>query len=346
MAFGYPSGFNTFVPSFDASGQLVVQFSRNPKDFPLNQYITLTPVKKSVGYYLKITAEQAARVINSATLGDFVWSDGNDAPTGEWGTESFQFTPFNTTRYAFPFRLGYKAVDQADWKILASHGAIAAQDAMTARTVRVVTLLLTTGTWDASHVASATTQGGGFWSAGTTSTPYIKKTLNKCAQTIQLDTLASVKVKDLKVVISPVVASAMASSGEIQDYLKNSPFALAQVRGDVPSQNGLWGLPDTLYGYGVCVEDAVQVSSRKGATRVASYVMDPNKAVMVARPGQLTGHAGGPSFSTVHVMSYEEMTVEQRDDPDNRRIAARVVEDYDVQPVAPAAGFLITNILS
>src|SRR5579859_7667319 len=120
----YPGGFNTFVPSFDATGNLVVEFSRNPKDFALNQYITLTPVKKSVGYFLRITAEQAARVINSALLTDFVWPDGNDAPNGAWGTEAFQFFPYNTTRYAFPFRLGYKAVEQADWKILASHAAI------------------------------------------------------------------------------------------------------------------------------------------------------------------------------------------------------------------------------
>jgi hypothetical protein len=346
MAAGYPSGFNTFVPSFDASGHLAIAFSRNPKDFSLNRYITLTPVKKSSGYYLRITAEQAARVINKTTLAEFVWPDSNDAPTGEWGTESFQFVPFNTTRYAFPFRLGYKAVDQADWKILANHSMIAAQDAMTARTVRTVQKLLDTTQYDSSHVATATSLGGGFWSAGTTSNPYIKIAMNKAAQQIQLDTLASVKVRDLQLVVSPVVAAAMAASSEIQDYVKNSPFAMAQVRGDSPSNNGQWGMPDMLYGYGLVVEDAVQVTSRKGATRAASYVFDGNTALMVARPGELTGHAGGPSFSTGHIFTYEEMTVEQRDDPDNRRIAARVVEDYDVQVVAPASGFIITHTLS
>ena len=82
MASVYPSGTNTYIPSFDATGELIVSFSRNPKSFSLNRYTTITPVKKSTGYYLKLTAEQAARVSNS-NLNDFVWSDGNDAATGE-----------------------------------------------------------------------------------------------------------------------------------------------------------------------------------------------------------------------------------------------------------------------
>ena len=81
MAYAYPSGFNTFVPSFEASGHLVVAFSREPKDFPLNQWISLTPVKKSVGYFLRITPEVAARVINT-DLREFIWSDGDDSPDG------------------------------------------------------------------------------------------------------------------------------------------------------------------------------------------------------------------------------------------------------------------------
>src|SRR5260370_1138471 len=122
MAAVYPGQNNTFVPSFDATGQLVVGYSRNPKDFAINKYITIVPVKRSTGYYLKLTAENAARILNS-NLADFMWPDGNDAPSGEWNNESFQFPTFNTLRYNFPFRLGYKAIQQADWKILATEGA-------------------------------------------------------------------------------------------------------------------------------------------------------------------------------------------------------------------------------
>jgi hypothetical protein len=346
MAFGYPSGFNTFVPSFDASGHLTVAYSRNPKDFPLNQYITLTPVKKSVGYFLRITAEVAARVINSPLLNEFVWMDGSDAPSGEWGLESFSFIPYSTSRYAFPFRIGYKAEEQADWKILALHSEFAAQDAMTARTLRVISVLQTSANYAASHVATATALGGGFWSAGSATNPIIKKALNAAAQQIQLDTVGKVRPKDLALVVAPTAADPMARSQEIHTYLQQSPYALAQVRGDVPSQNGQWGLPDTLYGYKLVIEDTVQVTSKKNATRAAAYAFGGNTATLVTRPGELTSPAGGPSFSSVHVFAYEEMTVEQRDDPDNRRIAARVVEDYDVQMVSPASTFLITNLFS
>lgn len=352
MAAGYPSGFNTFVPSFDASGKLVVAYSRNPKDFPLNRWITLTPVKKSQGYFLQVTAEEAARIINS-DLADFVWADGNDAPTGLWGNESFNFQAFGTTRYAYAFRIGYKAEQQADWKILAMYAAFKAQQAMTGRAVRCIAKALDSTQYASSHVSTATALGGGFFSAGGAGTPYIKKSLMSAAQQIQIDTNGAVKRDDLQLVIDPTLAAAMAESTEMMDFLKQSPVAMAQVRGDVPSNNGLWGLPDKLFGINLVVEDTVRVTSRKGAAaRAAKYAfvdsagVAGNTALLCARPGQLVSEAAGPSFGTIHLFSYEEMTVEQRDDPDNRRIQGRVVDDYDVQVVAPATGYLIQHCLS
>jgi hypothetical protein len=346
MASGYPSGYNTYVPSYDASGELAVAFSRNPRDFPLNKWLKLTTVTKNQGYFLRITAEQAARVIQS-DLKDFIWPDGNDAPQFLWGNESFEFIPFLTKRYAYGFRLGYMAVNQADWQIEASHAAIAAAQAMTARAVAAVTKLGDAANYSASD--TATNLGGGFWSAGTTANPIIKKTLNKAARTIQKNTLGVVGPKDLIVVISPDLAATMSESAEIHEYLKQSPFALAQVRGDVPSQNGQWGLPDTLYSYKLVIEDTVRVTRKKGAAAAPGdidYAWDKNKAAMISRPGGLTSPEGGVSFSTFHCFVHEEMTVETKDDVDNRRRVGRVVDDFVVQAVAPASGYLITNTLS
>jgi hypothetical protein len=346
MAYAAPGAYNTFVPSFDATGHLTASFSRNPKDFSVNKYAALTSVKKSVGYFMRITAEVAARVINS-DLAEFVWPDGNDAPSGEWNTETFSWFPYSTQRYVYAFRLGYKANEQADWKVLAAHAEFAAQQAMTARTLKVFTALTTTSNYDSSHTSTATSLGGGFWSAGTANSPVIKKALNAMAQVIQKDTVGALKpYNDLILVIDPVLADAMGRSQEVHSYLQQSQFALAQVRGDTEGQNAIWGLPDRLYGFKIVVEDAVRVTSKKGATRAASYIGGGNTAVMCARPGGLTSPAGGPSFSTAHVMAYEEMTVEQRDDPDNRRIQGRVVDDFDVQIVAPATGYVLTAVLS
>lgn len=342
MAAAFPSGTNTYVPSFEATGHLVTHFSKNPKEFALNQYVTITNVKKDSGYYLRVTAENAARVINS-NLSEFVWNDGDDAPDGNWNTESFDFKPYNTQRYVFPFRIGYKAEAQADWKILSLHSEMAAQQAMTARTLKVVTQLTTSGNYSTGQTDTAANWGGGYLDAGTPTSTILKKALNAMARSIHKATLGRVRGKNLVVVISPVLADALSRSQEVHAYLKESPFALAQIRGDAENQNALWGLPEQLYGYKIVVEDTVRVSSKKGATLSSDYIMPATSLAMVARPGGLTSMAGGPSFSAFHVFAYEEMTVESKDDPDNRKIRGRVVEDNDVKMVAPAAAALCTS---
>lgn len=359
----FPSGSNTYVPSFDATGQLVVSFSRNPKEFPLNKYITITPVKKSSGYYLKLNAEQAARVTYD-DLKDHVWHDGNDAPHGEWNNEKFEWASFNTTRYVFPFRLGYKAVDQADWKIVASYSAINAQQAMTARTVKVwekIAAASTAGVIDSvdcnSTSASNTytlvsgdgkglNQGdSGDLNQGSSAGPVFKKALNAVAREINKKTLGACGPKDMCIIMNPTAADAISRSKELHTYLKESPIALAQVRGDSDSINGKYGLPDKLYGYDIIIEDVVRVSNKKGASRSANYVLGDGDVYVLARPGELVGFEGSPSYSTVHLFAYEEMTVEQKDDPDNRRINARIVEDYGIEVVAPVTAFHFKNAI-
>ena len=353
----FPSGSNTYVPSFDATGQLVVSFSRNPKDFPLNKYITITPVKKSSGYYLKLNAEQAARVTYN-DLKDHVWHDGNDAPHGEHNNEKFEWASFNTTRYVFPFRLGYKAVDQADWKIVASYSAMNAQQAMTARTVRVWDKLLASSTAGEIDSITCTTSsnaytGGkalnegdsGDLNQGTSAGPVFKKALNAVSRKINKDTLGACGPKDMCIIMNPTAADAISRSKELHTYLKESPIALAQVRGDSESINGKYGLPDKLYGYDIIVEDVVKVTNKKGGTRNPDYVLGEDDIFILARPGELVGFEGSPSYSTVHLFAYEEMTVEQKDDPDNRRINARIVEDYGVEIVAPVTAFHFKNSL-
>lgn len=360
----FPSGTNTYIPSFDATGQLVVSFSRNPKDFALNKYITITPVKKSSGYYLKLNAEQAARVAYDS-LKDHVWHDGNDAPHGEWNNEKFEWLNFNTQRYVFPFRLGYKAVDQADWKIVASYSAINAQQAMTARVVKVWDKLQTAaktvanGGTEEITVQSCTESGNAFTSGvglnkgdsgdinGSTAAkgPILKQALNKVAIDLNKATLGACGPKEMCIIINPTTADAISRSKELHTYLKESPVALAQIRGDSDSINGKYGLPDKLYGYDIIIEDVVQVKNKKGATRTTGYVCPDNEAWVLARPGDLVGFEGSPSFSTVHLFAYEEMTVEQKDDPDNRRINARIVEDYGVEIVAPITAFKFTNVV-
>lgn len=339
---GYASGFNTFVPSFEASGHLVVSFSRNPKSFALNRYVQIVPVTKSVGYFLNLTAAEAARVINT-NLSDFIWPDGNAAPDGNWGLESFTFVKYSTSRYAYPFAMGRKAEEQADWNILAHHAAIKAQQAMTARTLQILTLATTTGNWG-SHTDTATNLSGGKWDAGTPTAPYIKKSLNAAAHVIMKDTLGVVQPKDMVLVIAPNLATKMSESQEVHTYLKENPIALDVLKGN-ENVNAVWGLPPSIYGYPIVVEDTVRVSTHKD-TRTADYALSGDVALLVSRPGGLVGVEGTPSFSTLTVFAYEEMSVEQRDDPDNRRVMGRVVDDFASALTASAAGYLIQDTLT
>lgn len=342
MAAGYPAGVNTFVPNFDAGGQLIVAYSRNPKDFAINKYVTITPVKKGLGYYLRITAEVAGRVLET-DLKDRVWHDGNDAPNLSWGNEAFEFQKYLTERYVYGFRLGYKAVDQADWKIMASHAAIAAQAAMTSRTVLALGVLTTTSNYDANHTDTATNLGGAVWSAGTVAAPTIKKGLEAAAQKIHQDTLGAVGPKDLVLVVNPVDAGKMSASDEMQDMFKHGLYSKPWFNSPEQSE-GRWGLPDNVWGFKTVVEDTVKVTSAKGATRTTGYALPTGTALLLARPGSLIGQEGAASFSTGHFFVYEEMAVEQRDDPDNRRTVGRIIDDIDFRVVAPSAGYVITGI--
>jgi hypothetical protein len=146
MSAAYPGGSNTFVPSHEASGKMVVDFSRNAKKFAIAKYAQLVPVKKNVGYYLKMTIDECARVLD-ASGNNFDWAPGNDAPHGNDGTESFEWKGFQTQRKAYAFNLDYLTVEQASWDILAQHGRIKAQQAMTVRTMLAIAAATTSGNY-------------------------------------------------------------------------------------------------------------------------------------------------------------------------------------------------------
>ena len=344
MAAAYAAENNAYIPNHEASGKLIVDFARNPSDFSLLQYTQMVPVKQSVGYYLKITPDNAARIVTTDG-NDHRWPDGQNAPLGNDNHKDFEFDKFATTRYIYPYTIGSKTVDQASWDIDAAYSRQSAQQEMTEKTLFGVTALTTAGNYPAAHTATATALAGGKWDVSTTSTLYIKKSLMLAAKQIQIATLGVVKPKDLHLVISPALALLMGNSQEIHDYLKGAPSALAQVRGDVKTQNGQWGLPDRLYGFDVTIEDCVRISSKKGAATLSSdYVLGSTVAVLVARVGSLEGLYGSPSFSYLTCFAYEEMTVESKNDTDNRRRIGRVISDYAFEVTAPSAGYLFTAV--
>lgn len=340
-----PGQYNTFIPNAAATKNMVVDFSRNPNDFALPNYIQYVPVEKNVGRYYRMTVEQAGRILDTDGA-DFAWPDSADAPSGYPDRETFGVYGYTTKRYAFPFTLGELAVEQAEWDVLAHHSRISAQRAMTWRTQAVYSVLSTSGNYDGNTSAVTSITGvTGQHDASTTARKDIKRTFDHMADQIRLKTLGAVKPDELHVVVGPDWARKVSVCQEIVDHIKQSPHAREELEKGL-GPNVRYGLPATLYGYNIEVEDAVKTTSRKGATPAKSYIWDSDNVVMVSRPGDLEGVEGSPSFSSISLFLKEEMTVESKHDRDNRNHRGRVVDDFSAVMTAPAAAFLATNALS
>jgi len=343
MAYVYPAAHNTFIRSHDATNKMVIDFARNVSDFAVNKYCQIVPVKKVAGYYLQMTIEEAGRILNT-NLRDFVWHDGQPAKEGTDGTESFQYSPFECTRKLYPVMLGDMTIDQASWNILAQHTSIKARQAMTARTQAAITQFTTTGNYATTHVMNVTTITGntGNWAQSTTARGDIHRSLNTAAIQILDDTLAAVDLDDLMVVMSDTLAARCSECQELVDHIKGSRDALAQVKGELPGRNTMFGLPDKLWGFPIVVEKTRKTTTRKGATTARSAILPTATPFMCARPGGLVGVSDAPNFSTCCIFVQEEMTVETKRDDDNRRTQARVVDTFDVVMTAPVSGVLFT----
>ena len=342
----FPGGAtNTYVPSTEATNNMVVDFSRNPTKFALNKYIQIVPVTKDVGYYTEMTVEEAGRIMHTDLRGHN-WADGEDQPSDKGQTESFEFKAYQTKRRVFGFRIGEKAAKQASWDILAQHGRIKAQQAMTGRTQIVTTLLTTAANWPTDNTKAVSTISGvtGKWDVSTTARKDIKRSIDFGIDQIRKATLGGVSLDEIKLVMSPGCARKISVSQEIIDYIKGSPDAQKELEGKL-GPNTQYGLPTYLYGVELCIEDAVKVTNRKGAAKVTSYVWGDTTPALISRPGALVATEDSntaPRFSTVALFSFSDMVVESKHDTDNKVHKGRIIDDFDVRVTAGISGFLFT----
>ena len=346
MAYALPGANNGYIPSFDVTGNLIVGFSRNPKDFKINQYMTLTPVKQSIGYYARINPITNTR-IQTADGSAEIWADGADAPEGPVLNQEHDFLSYTTQRYLREARLGYLAVEQAAFDIKKFHTDGLGVQCMTRRTQLGLTALQDTTQYPTSHVSTVTNLAGGFWSTGTVINPVIQKTLAAVGRQVSLDTASTVKYSQLTLLINPLVADAMARSAEMRDFIAKSPFVMDQITGNKKGVNSEYGLPDQIYGMKLIVEDAVgTTTNRANGAPDTGYLLGSNQALVINRPGDLVKDFSGRSFSTLHCFVKEEMNSEYFDDVQNRVHKMRVVDNYAMQVVSPLTGFVLTNVLS
>ena len=338
---------NTYIKDHASSGKMVVDFSRNVEEFALPNYIQYRKVPKQRGLYLKIDQRNAGRIVGGR-VDDFVWVDGQDRPNPNNNGQEFQWLDFETVRRNLNEKIGDLAREQADWNVEVGQQALQAQQAMTIRTKLVHTALDLSANWDTEHYKTVTTIPGvgGTWDASLSTDQDIRRSINYGVKRILLSTLGKVRKKDLVWVMNPTTAMAISETQELIDVIKQSPEAMSQLT-QATGRWSEWGLPDKLFGVRIVVEDAVMVTSARGAaSQTESFVMADGISYLLSRPGGLVSKTGGPSFSTATLFTKEEMTVEKTHDSYNRLMKIDVVDDVGVGMTAPAAGFAFRGCLS
>lgn len=372
---GYPGSYSGFIPSWEATGMLI-DYTRDPTTFAINEYAQYVETDKPIGVYAVLDADQPARVV---TDDDFTWPDGAEAPAGNDNLLPFVFLNFRCVRKNYPFTLGDETVANTSFQVLAAHAGMAQQQCMTGRILQTYLLLNGQVTADgvptSAVAANPTTVWGSNtgtcqalvpgisgWYAATDdeASPNflaIKRSLLAAFRNINLLTNGKVQRRDLRLVLGPDDAQNIANTAEIQNFLKNNQYALAQVKGNEPGQNALWGLPDYYAGFKIVVDDTTRVTIRPLSTATTTtglsyatppsqrqYVWQPGSVGIMSRPGGLSGEYGKPSFSTLQLYFYREMEVQSFDDRRNERTEGRVVESRAPVLAAPAAGYWITGV--
>lgn len=346
---------NVFIPGYDTNAQakLIIEYGRNPKEFDLNKYVTVTPVTLPIGYYPKFMPSDYVRV---------PFTDGSDvlhvdgAPSGAY-TKNYQGLRFTNIKYTLSQYwaeqvLGYQVIDFSPFDVKQMTQIMLMSQQMTRRTAYTLGVALDTNNYASNHTGTATALGGGLWTAGTLAAPYIEKTLSKVRDRILLDTSKKVKLKDLRLVINPTLASSMAASEEIRTYLAQNTGSFGVLQGKDPDAGDNWMLPNPLYGFELVIESSPIVSTlpTDNATTpddgTPAYAMSSTKALIVARPGGLVSEAGGINFSTLHVLEQKDYAFKVfMEDLGEReqRVYIRVEDYFQTIVASPESGFVVTG---
>lgn len=344
--------------SIDDQLKLLVNYARNPAEYAVNQYITISTVKKIQGIYPKFFAPDQIR-LPSQTGDDMIWEDGTpiDLTKVAAGKSRRTHIKYFLTRYKREDTIGYHTIEQSEYDERRLRLNDLTNQLMTLRTLNVLTQIFLTTNWPTANVATATAWGnfvgtGGAWNAGTLTAPYLKLGLTGIRSQIVLGTNGKVKLKDLILGFDPLTAGKIAASQEVHTYLAQQSRSLAVLRGQDPDSNEDWMLPNPCYGYKVIIEATPAVIGPQVAGTVDAQVyamtqISSNAAFVVARPGGIDSGMGSAAFSTVHVLekSGEAMKPFVKDMGEEQMLHyCRVSDMYVPIVAAPESGALVTSV--
>ena len=368
LAYAYPSGLNTFIPTFDAGAQggLIIEYSRSPDKFALNKYTQLQQVEVEAGKYWRFDPNSMARVYTTDGS-QFGWADGSARPAQNlW--QGFEMPGYVTQRLNFGFQLGdlatFHAKKAGGVDLVSINSKMAAGAAMLQRTRKALAVATDTANGLPYFDLNAGTGGNGngitygssgpfynttarYWDQGTAvsggNAPFFRIGVNAIVAQIEQLTNANVQASDLNMVMGVDTAIALSKSLEILDYVKQSQFALSSINQD--AQFATYGLPSKLFGVNCIVEKSSYVSTLPGSnTQTRSWVLPFGTIVFLSRPGGIEGAL--TSWSTLMGMFMEEMSVEVFDLPHDRLVSGNVVDNYAYVVTAPIAGFVMKKCVS
>lgn len=347
MTVGYVGKNDTYIPTLDLSGNLMVGFSRNVKKYPINRYVSLTPVKKTRGAYLYFQPTDNARLPNLPQHNR--WAAGSNRPASNASLRGFEEKTFTTERYSYTTELDQQAIDLANWPVLKRHTEELAKDAMVARAYRAATKMFDSTQYPASNVVRADALASGYLDGGSAADPRIFQAFSGADLLIQNATGGRVTPGELSVLMNHNTAVKLARSREIREYVMQQEGAYKQITMEKDSFNGAYHLPDVLYRHNVVVESLQYNPNPKGSAADTFTPVVPDNSILVfLREGDLESEEGEASYSTCHVFVYgpDDLNVEVWPDNKHRKVEITVTDQTAEAIVAPVTAVLITNVFT
>ena len=139
---------------------LLVGYSRNDKDWLVNDLVKITPVEQQVGYFPRIRPQEAARLLGEEYR---QWADGSNRPIADFNKDQWEFLEYRTRRTGESIPLGYLGIEQASVPVIEAQSQSMAMRGMLFRTKMFFEILSTSGTYLSGHSDTATNFGGGVW---------------------------------------------------------------------------------------------------------------------------------------------------------------------------------------
>lgn len=344
---------------------ILVAFLRDPSKMPYLKYVQLIPAPEVQFMWARLDPDEAVRLVN---LNEYAWGYDDYRPTGKGFTVKVEWLPGRIGRWDFPYTLGNTT--QRVWtknlisprqvydRMRASHAALhrasrvvnALNNASWGANTSTVNTLL--GTVGARFDRSSGTQYDPATGVDNPNFQVIKRTFQEVKQKIHLATNAALSGEELICVMPPVVAKAVAVSGEMVEFLKQSQFAKELTDPNIRD----WNLPPAYGGFTLVVEDTPRcLISQHADGTVAdvtvpsqkSYILNTDTIYFLSRPGKLDGEYGTRNYSTVQVFTLNgEGRIEAFSEPKHDLVEGHAVLEDSVQTPALISGFQVTGVLS